>query len=318
MKNGLTPEERSSIVDVDRFLHFHGRGMSDQHYAMAVKKSHAGDYVHGGYSDADKKRIAIGITDFLDLYAKRPANPNAYGAQVIECAQDAYLPAIEVLKILEEQLKKSRAVCSVAEFNELFLARKKRLKHAAAEASRVRKAHNILHQKMLECLHENAERYRNFIPDYPNVEALVGAWQPVLDDRIADFWGDLTSCQKITDACCRGMQAGDAWPAIAFYCVYLAAQIPSNKQSAAALYVYELCEGNQTVGDVPAHWHAAIAETSGLPVHPHPGEEVDGFPHPSEFFWDAFKLKQRDQTNAMWQVKLDATPPIHGSGSREQ
>jgi len=163
---------------------------------------------------------------------------------------------------------------------------------------------------MIECLHENAERFRDVIPDYPDAEALISAWQPILDDTIVDLWGNLTYAQKVTDAFCKGMRDGDAWPAIPFYCVYLAAQVPSKKQSAAVLYVYELCEGNQTVGDVPMHWHAVIAESSKLPAHPHPGEEVEGYPHPSEFFWDAFKPEQRDQTNTMWQAKLDATPPI--------
>jgi len=311
MAKYLSPDERKRLEDIDEF----SKGATDPTYgtswneAKAVEDGHAGDCLSDGYSDAELTRLAKAFPDCFGYFSKRLNKQDAVIAMIIECAQDARLPAIEVLMILEDLPKRKKLIPSVAEFNEMFTERKELLKRASYESGKVILELQNESKETSKSFADAVDGFREFIPDFPDADNLAKSWERVTGARFGVIPHEgLNENRKMMTAYRDGMQAGEYWPAVPLYCLHLYAQIPTEKLPAAMNYVEGLIgeDGDHFAScDLPMHWHSAIAEIPNLSADAEAISDALGRTI-GEIIYHEFEVKHRERVNANWEAKLDA------------
>lgn len=309
MAKYLSDDERQLLKDVHVFL----KEAADPTYgaswneANAVGNGHAEDRLHDGYSDDELTRLAKAFPDCFGYFSKRLNKQDAVIAMIIECAQEARLPAIEVLKVLEDLPKRKKLIPSVAEFNEMFTERKELLKRASYESGKVILELRDESKETLKSLADAVDGFREFIPDFPDADDLAKFWKQVTGTHFGIIpYECLGENRRMMTAFREGMQAGEFWPAVPLYCLHLAAQIPAEKLPAAIQHVFDLWEEDTETGNLPMHWHSAIANEPSLSTD---GEAVmkDWLPPvPAYYLYCTLDPCHRDEINANWEAKLDA------------
>lgn len=313
----LSDDERKAVTAVDEFVGQLNCGLSDPSwgYAKPVADGHARDYVPDGYIDDDLARLATAFADCFGYFSRRVNRQDDVIIKIIECAEEVRLPAIEGLKILEDLPKQKKVVPSIAEFNEMFKERKELLQRAASESRNIVRDYRNEADRAFKALEDAVDGIRGFLPDFPDPEHLSEIWEPVFNAPfpVHEYGIAVPEFKKKMEKFRAGLQAGEFWPAVPLYCIYLAMQIPIEKLPAGIEYVEDIIRGED--GDyyascnLPMHWHSAIAEIPNLPLEPRNAEfwECED-PRDAIYWW--LESCYRDRINANWQAKLDAAPPI--------
>ncbi|MBL6947729.1 MAG: hypothetical protein ISR51_03555 [Rhodospirillales bacterium] len=316
----LSDDERQLSTEVDDILEWERSSSfnGDLRLAMAVENGHVGNWKGYENSVSDLKRIAEATADCLSLFNKLPANPNGFAANIIGSAEEAGLPDIEVLKILEDLPKNNKFIPSIAEFNEMFAERAEHLQRATKMSRRILDEYRKESEKTFICLTDAVDGIRVFLPDFPAPEVLDNSWQQIFhapfgcthDGGIDSNGGKIEGNRQRMTAFRAGMQVGDFWPAVPMYCIHLAAQIPAKKRLAVTNHVDGLCEDGFQGCDDPSFWHSLVAKASTFPDEEKLEEILDYEPLSTGFFflWWLLRIEQRDEINANWQAKLDTDP----------
>ena len=320
MAKYLSDDERRQVADVDTFVWKldHPIGTVCWIEANAVVGGHAGDYLPGGYSDPELTRLAKAFSECFGYFSKRLNNQDAVIAMIIECLEETRLPLIEALNILEGLPKSKKVIPSIAEFNEMFSERKELLKRALLESWNLINEHMMESTKTLECLTEAVDGFRKFLPDFPTPEDISDSWQAVFDAPLGVYMHDDLDINRERMTVFReGMQAGEFWPAVNIYCLHFAAQIPSAKLPSAIDYVEGVCGDTHKFfcsTDLPMHWRTAVANASSLSAEAQAFLESWDDPDPAAVIHYTLDATYRDEINANWLAKLDATTKGEADG----
>ena len=181
MAKYISDDERQISTEVDDLLSWerYPSYNGDLRGAMAVEDGHAGNLQGDEYSASDLKRLAETTADYLSLFDKHPANPNGFAALIIECALEALLPAIEVLRIFEDLPKRKKLIPSIAEFSEIFTERAECLQRVTKMSRRILDEYRKESEKTFICLSDTVDGIRGFLPDFPAPEVLDHSWQQI-------------------------------------------------------------------------------------------------------------------------------------------
>ena len=248
------------------------------------------------FSDEEARRVLRGLATVSEMYPKRISDKLL--ESVFDYAEESGLSALGILACFEGLVMRQKSAPSIAQFVEPI----------DELIGPARKLSNTLHQaqpRFRKCAHDlrkglNAgvvQMISHQIPDFPDVDELAKAWESVFGHPFGTFF-ELSDTERVVPEMIAGLSQAEPWPVIPLYCLWLAAQIPTEDRELAATY-YEHLAGVLGVSDScnsPTIWKKVIV---GYRTH----EYGDGATYAwlDEFLEGQLTQSDKDEIASMWE-----------------
>ena len=240
-------------------------------YYRSIDADCIGGLKCNGLEDEELQRLVDGCTAWFGIIPKSATikNPAGYLAYVVELAEESGLALPVIFFYLEKLLKSSKTAPSIAEVSKIFDKAAEKADGLQDIARRAEKLASQTQEKLLEAFTPEAlEKIRQYLPDFPEPNDLVGASQQVFLEPFG-FGFDAKYEPGGIEAVVRKIKAANVWPIIPIFNMYLAAGIPEGKETAVVHFVREGRERDALFfgGYPPRIWLEAIEKAIALPAN---------------------------------------------------
>lgn len=270
-------------------------------------------YIRGmkcnGLEDEELQRLADGAATWFGLFPKTSSikNPTVYLAYVVNVAEENKLILPVVFYCLEELLKSSKTAPSIAEVSRIFEKMAEKVVDLNETAWRAEQRASKTQEKLLEAFTPaTLEKIREYLPEFPEPEELVKAWQRLYSESLGFGFSDRHENGGI-EALAKEIKAASLWPIVPFYNLYLASATPKDKEATVTQLVIKMGEAEGLKGKIcpPRIWAKAVEEVSAQP----PGDlQIKGYgAHPNDLLGEAFYSfdDPKPEVEAMWQRETE-------------
>ena len=278
-------------------------------------------YIRGmkcnGLEDEELQRLADGAATWFGLFPKTSSikNPTVYLAYVVNVAEENELILPVVFYCLEELLKSSKTAPSIAEVSRIFEKMAEKVVDLNEIAWRAEQRASKTQEKLLEAFTPaTLEKIREYLPEFPEPEELVKAWQRLYSESLGFGLSDINGLgfsdrheNGGIEALAKEIKAASLWPIVPFYNLYLASATPKDKEATVTQLVIKMGEAEGLKGTIypPRIWAKAVEEVSAQP----PGDlQIKGYgAHPNDLLEEGFYSfdDPTPEVEAMWQRETE-------------
>jgi hypothetical protein len=208
----------------------------------------------GKLSNEDEREIATLLSKWIGLFPKKPSQASTfkiddYLEYVFDLCEESWLSVVLLKRFFDDLAKSHKSLPSINEIADGL----SELRHAANRqwraAHKAEQQYNEIAKNISGALEAALPGIRVELPTFPDTKDVTSAWKSLWSGPLGNI-GDVRRTEQRSLQITRALDAGEVWPAILLYLIWLVAKIPEDKRGRASALHDRLQPENEPVG-----WH---------------------------------------------------------------